>query len=157
MDTVVRTVAVVRGNSSAEVQNVFLGLVERWQGLDRIAGLLAENHGLANRACSAGFLRNIANGKLFSIFQDLGPGPTACHDELGVLSAAAAVQQDVAAGCDLVLLSKFGKLEADRKGLFSAFRVALPRRKLPLIFCWGIKWSCELPPQLGSIQVLIES
>jgi Protein of unknown function (DUF2478) len=133
MDAVAKTIAVVRGNSSTEVQDVFRVLVERWQISARLVGVIAESQGLADRACSAGFLRNIANGKRFSIFQDLGPGSTACHlGGLGALSAAAAVQQDIAAGCDLVLLSKFGKLEADGRGLFCAFKAALDAR-VPLL------------------------
>jgi hypothetical protein len=39
--------------------------------------------------------------------------------------AAAAVRDDIAAGCDLVVLSKFGRLEADGGGLRDAFAAAL--------------------------------
>jgi transposase len=41
-----------------------------------------------------------------------------------VLAAAARVKQDIAAGCDLVVLSKFGKLEAAGGGLSAAFTTA---------------------------------
>jgi hypothetical protein len=126
-------IAVVRGTSSAEVAEVFRTLVERWRATYCVAGLIAEPHGLADRACSAGFLRNVRSGERFSIFQDLGPGSTACHlDGAGALTAADAVRRDIAAGCDLVLLSKFGKLEADGEGLFGAFNAALDAR-IPLL------------------------
>lgn len=126
MERIANRTAVVRGSSSAEVQAVFQRLVERWRPTVRLAGLVAEHHGLADRACSAGFLRNVTNGERFSIFQDLGPGSTACHlDGVGALTTSEAVQRDITAGCDLVLLSKFGKLEANGKGLFGAFRTAL--------------------------------
>ena len=119
-------IAVVRGRTGAEVQDVFRIFVERWRGSARLAGLVAENHDLPDRACSAGFLRNIATGERFSIFEDLGPGSTACHlDGLGAVRAAASVERDIAAGCDLVLLSKFGKLEAGGEGLFPAFKTAV--------------------------------
>lgn len=50
------------------------------------------------------------------MFKDPGPGSMAYHlDENGVARAAEAVRRDLAAGCDLVLLSKFGKLEAAAK------------------------------------------
>jgi hypothetical protein len=92
----------------------------------REAGVLAEHHGLADRACSAGFLRSILTSERFPIFRDLGPGSTTCHlDERAMLSATEAVQQDIAAGCDLVLLNKFGKLEASNSGLADAFRAAI--------------------------------
>jgi hypothetical protein len=145
MDAIVSVIAVVRGASGPEVQRLFRDLVGRWQGSARLAGLMAESHDLPDRACSAGFLRSIASGERFSIFQDLGPGSTACHlDGAGALGASAAVQRDIAAGCDLVLLSKFGKLEADRKGLFHAFKAAIDARvplltSLPPVFeaAWG--------------------
>jgi hypothetical protein len=91
-----------------------------------VAGVLAEHHGLADRACSAGFLRNVFTGERFPVFQDLGPGSTACHlDGSAMLSATEAVCRDIATGCDLVLLNKFGKLEAANSGLADAFRAAI--------------------------------
>jgi hypothetical protein len=43
-----------------------------------------------------------------------------------VMDACAAVCGDIAAGCDLVVLSKFGKLEAENgSGLLAAFVAAL--------------------------------
>jgi len=56
-----------------------------------------------------------------------------CHlDGIGAVAAAAAVQSDIAAGCDLVLLNKFGKLEIAGDGLASAFRAAITAG-LPLL------------------------
>lgn len=133
MDSRVKTIAVVRDVSSAQVQEAFRIVVERWRHSVRLAGLIAEEHGLADRACSAGFLRNIRSGERFSIFQDLGPDSTVCHlDGAGAFKAADAVRRDIAAGCDLVLLNKFGKLEADAKGLFNAFGAALDAH-IPLL------------------------
>jgi len=60
------------------------------------------------------------------MFNDLGEGSAACHlDATGVLAAAARVKQDIAAGGDLVVLSKFGKLEAAGDGLREAFAAAV--------------------------------
>jgi hypothetical protein len=133
MGRIADTIAVVRKTSSGEVQEVFRMFVERWRPTVRLAGLVAEHHGLADRACSAGFLRDVTNGERYSIFQDFGPGSTECHlDGTGALTAAGAVRRNIATGCDLVLLSKFGKLEADGKGLFGAFQAALDAR-VPLV------------------------
>jgi len=133
MDDPAKTIAVVRGQSTADVEQTFRSLVDRWQPTVRLAGLIAESHGLADRACNAGFLRNIATAERFSIFQDLGPGSTVCHlDGAGALSAAGAVRRDIAAGCELVLLNKFGKLEAAGEGLAGAFKAALDAR-IPLV------------------------
>jgi Protein of unknown function (DUF2478) len=126
MDPAVKMIAVVQGAPGATVQDIFGRLIDRWRPSARVAGVIAESHGLADRACSAGFLRNIGTGELFPIFQDLGPRSTACHlDGASMLPAAEAVRQDIARGCDLVLLSKFGKLEAGNSGLVDAFRAAM--------------------------------
>jgi hypothetical protein len=128
-----KAAAVVRGTSSAEVQDVFRAMVDRWRPSVRLAGLIAEDHGLADRTCSAGFLRSIVTTERFSIFNDLGPGSTTCHlDGVGALAAADAVRRDIAAGCDLVVLSKFGKLEAAGEGLVEAFKSVIEAH-IPLL------------------------
>jgi hypothetical protein len=133
MDEPVKTIAVIRGGASVAVPALFRTLVDRWQLVLRIAGILAEAHDLADRACNAGYLSSIRTGERFQIFRDLGPGVTGCHLEGGgVLAASAAVQRDIAEGCDLVVLSKFGKLEAAGRGLFDAFRAAQAAR-LPIL------------------------
>jgi len=126
MDLAVKMIAVVQGAPGTTVQDIFRTLVDRWRTSARVVGVVAETHGLAGRACSAGFLRNIGTGESFPIFQDLGPGSTACHlDGSAMLPATEAVQRDIAAGCDLVVLSKFGNLEAANSGLVGAFRAAI--------------------------------
>jgi hypothetical protein len=126
MDRAVKTIAAVQGASHAVVQDIFRALVIRWQSSARIAGVLEENHGQDNQVCGAGYLRSIGNGARFTMFQDLGPGSTACRiDPAGVLLAAEAVRRDIAEGCDLVLLNRFAKLEAERQGLMPAFAAAV--------------------------------
>jgi Protein of unknown function (DUF2478) len=121
MDRPVKTIAAVQGASSAVVREIFRALVARWQSSARIAGVLEESHGQDNQICGAGYLRSIASGARYSMFQDLGPGSTACRiDPAGVLIAGEAVRRDIAAGCDLVVLNRFAKLEAERQGLIAA-------------------------------------
>jgi len=133
MEDTTKIIAVVRGASNAEIQVIFQALADKWRPDVRLAGLVAENHGLAERHCQAGYLRNLTTGARFSIFQDLGPGSAMCHlDGSGAVAAAVAVQSDIAAGCDFVLLNKFGKLEAAGDGLASAFRAVITAG-LPLL------------------------
>jgi hypothetical protein len=121
------------GVHRAEIQVIFRALADKWRPDVRLAGLVAENHGLPDRHCQAGYLRNLTTGARFSIFHDLGPGVAMCHlDGTGAVAAAAGVQRDIAAGCDLVLLNKFGKLEAAGDGLVSAFGAAITAG-LPLL------------------------
>jgi hypothetical protein len=121
-----RKIAVVHGAPGAQVQHLFRTLVERWQPSVRLAGVIAEDHELPDRSCSAGFLRSLADGERFSIFQDPGPGSETCHlAGDGAVKAALAVRRDIAQGCDLVVLSKFGRLEAEGGGLREAFGAAI--------------------------------
>jgi len=133
MDRAIKTIAAVQGAPSAVVRDMFRALVARWRSSARIAGVLEENHGQDNQVCGAGYLRSIASGARYSMFQDLGPGSTACRiDPAGVLLASEAVRQDIFTGCDLVLLNRFAKLEAERQGLMSAFAAAV-EAQVPLL------------------------
>ena len=121
-----KKIAVVQGVPSAEVQDLFGSLAERWRPSARLAGVIAQDHGLVDRACTAGYLVSVSDGERFQIFQDLGPGAEGCHlAAAGVLAAADAVRREIAEGCDLVILSKFGKLEKDGGGLREAFAAAI--------------------------------
>jgi len=125
MDDHVSRIAVVQGAPSAVVQELFRSFAERWRPTVRLAGVLAEDHGLPDRACTAGYLRSLVDGARHPIFQDLGRG-SGCHlSGDGAVVAAAVVRGDIAAGCDLVMLSKFGRLEADGGGLRDAFAAAI--------------------------------
>ena len=119
-----KKIAVVQGPGPV-VQGLFRTLAERWQGEARVVGAIAEDHGLPDRACTAGYLRSLADGARYPIFQDLGRGSQTCHlAGDGALVAGAAVARDIRTGCDLVILSKFGKLEAGG-GLREAFAAAI--------------------------------
>ena len=121
-----KKIAIVQGAPSAEVQVLFRSLVERWRSSARLAGAIAEDHGLPDRFCTAGYLVSLTSGERFQIFQDLGPGSKGCHlAGTGALAAAEAVRLDVASGCDLVVLSKFGTLEKKGGGLRDAFTAAI--------------------------------
>lgn len=120
-------IAVVQGAESDAIQRLFLELLDAPWRPERIAGVIEVPDERAVDVCGAETLRNIGDGARYPIFQDLGPGSTACAlDPAGVAEACAAVCRDIAAGCDLVVLSKFGKLEAEnRSGLTSAFAAAI--------------------------------
>lgn len=124
-------IAVVEGAPGDAIQKLF-GDAIAGRGLS-VSGVIAENHHLPDRMCTAGYLRSIGSAERFKIFEDQGPGAAVCHlDGAGALLACAAVQRDIAAGCNLVVLSKFGKLEAAGEGLLGAFRAAIDAR-IPLL------------------------
>jgi hypothetical protein len=107
------------------VQALFADAIAQWRRAGvTVAAVLAEMNGLSNSTCSAGFLRDMASGAAYSIHLDAPPRDTTCHlDARGVDAACAAVLPQIAAS-DLVVLSKFGKLEAMGQGLFAAFEAA---------------------------------
>ncbi|MEW6630173.1 MAG: DUF2478 domain-containing protein [Pseudomonadota bacterium] len=96
----------------------------RWAGL-KVCGLVEEAHGLTGRSCSSGLLRNVETGNIFAMYLDEPPAHTSCTlDELGVVNACASVVDRIATS-DLVVLSKFGKVEAVGSGLHEAFELAI--------------------------------
>jgi hypothetical protein len=126
MDETTKRIAVVQGAPSAGVQEMFRGIVDAWRPAVRVAGVIEEPHNLPGRRCRSGYLRSIVDGGLYPMFEDLGRGSDACDlAGAGAIDATRAVTRDIAGGCDLVLLSKFGKLEAGGEGLTEAFAAAL--------------------------------
>ncbi len=120
-----KKIAVVQGPGPV-VQVLLRTLAKRWRDEARVVGAIAEDHGLPDRACTAGYLCSLSDGARYPIFQDLGQGSQACHlAGDGAVAAASAVAKDIATGCDLVILSKFGKLEAAGGGLREAFAAAM--------------------------------
>ena len=89
-----------------------------------VAGILAEN-GEAEGPCSAAYVRDIASGRRYSIHLDTPPAGKTCHlDAEGMEDACAGVLGQIASA-DVVVLSKFGKLEATGQGLWPAFTAAV--------------------------------
>ena len=123
-------IAIVRGADSATVQTLFEEAVTRWRASDiQVVGLIEEQHGLPDRTCNAGMLRDIVSGEPYSIYLEVPPPNATCHiDATGAENACATVLRQIET-CDLVVLSKFGKLEAAGGGLFGAFEAAMAERK----------------------------
>ena len=66
-------IAVVPVASNATIQDIFQSLANQWSRSARVAGVLAEHHGLADRTCSAGFPRSILTGEIDVWWQDIRP------------------------------------------------------------------------------------
>jgi nucleoside-triphosphatase THEP1 len=125
-----RIAAVVGAGGADDVQTLFADVAARWRASGiGVVGVIAETHDLPGRTCAAGFLRDIASGTPYRIYLETPPGHTSCHlDAAGVEAACAAVRDQIRAS-DVVVLSKFGKLEAGRRGLADAFEAALAAGK----------------------------
>lgn len=98
----------------------------------KVVGVLADTSGVTANTCAAGILRDITSTQPFSIRLDAPPSHTSCLlDSAGVAAACRAVLDHIDES-DVVVLSKFGKLEANGSGLLPAFEAAMKRRK-PLL------------------------
>lgn len=120
-------IAALQGASSVTIQALLNDFAAQaaWQG-HRVAGVIELAIGAAAGGLRRRVVRDLSTGTVMSISQDLGQGSVACNlDPSGVIDACAAVERGIAAGADIVVLSKFGKLEADRSGLSGAFRAAI--------------------------------
>lgn len=121
------SIAALRSKSTFEIQHVLESFAERRlkAGL-RVAGVIEIADASAKGACRARALREFGAGALFPIAQDLGAGSTACNlDTAGLAAACANVLSAVERGADVVVLSKFGKLEAGGGGLIDCFAAAI--------------------------------
>jgi nucleoside-triphosphatase THEP1 len=130
MTSAARKLAALTGNDGAMIQALLAEMVADWLAAGtRIAGVTGETHGLPDRICGAGILREIATGKAHPIYIDTPLSRTSCHlDAAGVADACAAVISQIPT-CDLVVLNKFGKLEAMGEGLAPALSAAVAAGK----------------------------
>jgi len=119
-------IGALQGASSSHIQALlgdFAALAAR-RGY-HVVGVVEIPCGEPAGACRRLALRDLSSGAVTSISQNLGPGSTACSLDAGALAQACGrVERAIAAGADLVILSKFGKQEAGRGGLADAFRAA---------------------------------
>ncbi len=127
-------IAAVSGASGSSNQALLADFVKRrrTEGL-RVAGLVEVAERAEAGACGRLSVMDVATGASIAISQNLGPGSTACNlDPGGLAEACAAAQRAIESGADLVVLSKFGKLEAARGGLCDAFAAAI-EAELPIV------------------------
>lgn len=133
MASATSTIAAVVGADSLARQALFAEVVAVWRAAGvKIAGVIGEPQRRPGGPCSAAILRNIVSGQPVSIYLDTAPSNTVCHlDAAGVGTACAEILGQIPAS-DLVVLSKFGKLEAQQAGLVAAFEQAVAAGK-PLL------------------------
>jgi glycosyltransferase involved in cell wall biosynthesis len=120
-------IGAIRGASTAEIQKLLARFAERriQEGL-RVAGVIEEPEGGVDCGiCNSLVLRDTAGSTIIPITQNLGPGSSACKlDSAGLAAGCQAVVAAVERGADVVVLSKYGKVEAEGGGLLDAFRAA---------------------------------
>lgn len=130
MTSAMTKVATLVGDDGAAIQALFVSAVAKWLAAGiKVVGVISEARGLPDRTCSAGILRDIVSGNPYPIFLETAPSGTSCHlDAAGVDDACFSLLDQIVAS-DVVVLSKFGKLEAMGKGLAPAFQTAFAAGK----------------------------
>jgi nucleoside-triphosphatase THEP1 len=123
-------IAAVLADDGTSTQALLAAIVADWRDSGvKIAGVIGELHGLPDRTCGAGILRDIASGKPYRIYLETPPHQTSCHlDAAGVANACRAALDQISMS-DLVVLNKFGKLEGMGEGLAPAFELAISAGK----------------------------
>ena len=141
MSEAMPSIGVVQDGDGADVQRLFRGLVDRWRSTAHIVGVIEEADGEVPQPRNARHLVSVTDGARFRIFQDLGPGSTACQiDPDSLLSAGEAVRREIQTGCDLVILSKFAKLEAEHRGGLMPALLSAVEAGVPLLTSVGSKF-----------------
>jgi hypothetical protein len=125
-DPLTGSIGALQGASTFEVQGILASFAgKRLKAGLRVAGVVEIAEPSSEGACGPLALREIGTGAMFPIMQDLGSSSTACRlDSAGLAAACGAVLQTIEQGVDVVILSKFGKLEASGGGLLDCFAAA---------------------------------
>lgn len=135
----------------------------------RVSGALQVLSDPAAEGCQCDIdLRSIADGRLFRISQSLGRGSEGCRlDPAGLGACAAALEREVAAGCDLLILNRFGKGEAEGRGFRDLIGQAM-LAEIPVLTAvrdsyaadwaaFGRETACNLPPDPAAILAWFEN
>jgi nucleoside-triphosphatase THEP1 len=122
-----KRIAALRGGSSSASQRTLSIFAQqlRQEGL-RVAGVVEVSRCGEESRCKSLGVQDLVSGETFPISQKLGAGSAACNLDPGGLALACGLIEDaIERGVDVVILSKFGKLEAARSGFCDAFRAAM--------------------------------
>jgi len=126
------TVAVIANREGLDSQALLARAAEAWRAAGiKVVGIVAENNDTEGM-CSADFVRDIASGARYSVHLDAPPPGKTCHLDAAGMDEACAGLLDQITSADVVVLSKFGKLEAARQGFWPAFAAAVATGK-PLL------------------------
>ncbi len=127
------TILAVQGGDREEIQHLLIAAAERLKAAGvRVLGVVEDMApGVSHHDI---MLLDLATGDTHRLHQDLGPGAAGCSlDPEGLAAACAGVETAIAARSaeggaaadTVVILSKFGRQEAEGRGLTSAFYAAV--------------------------------
>lgn len=120
-------IAYLEGGRGSEAQLVLWNFSQRLRASGhRLAGVVERQERTVFNDKRDTLLRGVADATACSLFQDLGPGSGACSLDLaGITAASGLVEASLAPGVELLVINKFGKVEAEGGGFRSAMGMAL--------------------------------
>lgn len=99
----------------------------------RVAGVIQTTDGDGEHRCADMILEDLVSGRRAGISQALGRDARGCRlDPAALDTVAAAVEQSVRDGAELLILNRFGEREAAGQGLVGAM-VAAVERQVPIL------------------------
>ena len=136
------TMAPGRGDTDLVLERLAADLAAR--GL-RCRGTVQINSERADAGPCDMDVRVLPDGAVLRISQDLGPQARGCRlDPAALETAVAMVAASLSSGADLLIVNKFGKQEAEGRGLAGTIATALERGMPVLVGVNGL----NLPPFL---------
>ena len=100
----------------------------RVSGVIQRRGNGGQNGGDGECHCAATDLVVLGSGAVFHISQPLGDGARGCRLDPGALAQCCRhLEEEVAQGCDVLVLNRFGKAEAEGHGFRDVIAMALER------------------------------
>lgn len=153
-----RPICAVKRTLPAEADQVLAAAVTKLRrGGVRLAGILQHDTQRPGRRRCDMDLVDIADGSVIRISEDRGDEARGCRLKTDALAEVAArLVRRIASGVDLVVVNKFGKAEAEGRGLRDVV-VAAVERGVPLII--GVK--SEFVPDLlrftGDLASIVEA
>lgn len=122
-------IAAIGGDGASHALEVFVGALSA-QGV-KVRGLIQRHHPDMH-------LVDVESGQTYAITQDLGTESESCRlDPSGIAEASVVLRRALAERAALVVVNRFGKLEAAGGGL-SAEMLAVMAEGVPLLTCLGV-------------------
>lgn len=154
----IKRIAAIHSASSPQMQHTLFAFAQhlRNQGF-RVAGVVETSPCDGESRCKNMSVQDLTSGRTYPITQKLGAGSEACNLDPGGLALACGLVEDaIQSGVDVVVLSKFGKLEAARSGLCDAFRAAMVA-DIPVITAVSPPLSQEWDRFAGDLSKFVEA
>jgi hypothetical protein len=106
----------------------------------RVGGMIQIGEAGPACDCRDAFLRDVDTGETFSILQDLGRHSQSCRlDTAALADAAQRVARAIDGSPELLFINRFGKLEAEGRGLYAEIGAAAATG-IPTLVCVSIRF-----------------